>query len=102
MWFCPRACLRLPRGTPRSRSYGIGGRPVQAFAALRRITFVCAALCGTSAILAVGAAAGAAEQPLKIVALGDSLTAGLGLAADQTFPAKLEHALKVKGYAVTV
>jgi len=37
-----------------------------------------------------------------IVALGDSLTAGLGLPQDQTFPAQLEAALKARGKNVTV
>ena len=39
---------------------------------------------------------------MKIVALGDSLTAGLGLAADQAFPAKLAQALRRKGIPVEV
>ena len=43
---------------------------------------------------------GASERPLKIVALGDSLTAGLGLAPEETFPAKLAQALRQKGIAV--
>jgi acyl-CoA thioesterase-1 len=37
-----------------------------------------------------------------IVALGDSLTAGLGLPQDQAFPAQLEAALKARGKNVTV
>jgi acyl-CoA thioesterase-1 len=37
-----------------------------------------------------------------IVALGDSLTAGLGLPQDGAFPAMLERALKAKGHDVTV
>jgi acyl-CoA thioesterase-1 len=45
---------------------------------------------------------GAVDRPLKIVAFGDSLTAGLGLPADEAFPAKLEAALKTKGYAVNI
>jgi len=44
----------------------------------------------------------AAERPVRIVALGDSLTAGFGLPADATFPAKLEKALRAKGLAVEV
>ena len=35
----------------------------------------------------------AAGQLLRIVVLGDSLVAGHGLAADATFPVKLEKAL---------
>ena len=37
-----------------------------------------------------------------IVALGDSLTAGLGLPQDQAFPAQLEAALRARGHDVTV
>jgi acyl-CoA thioesterase I len=36
------------------------------------------------------------------VALGDSLTAGLGLAANQAFPVRLEQALRAKGIAVEI
>jgi len=46
--------------------------------------------------------AAAADQPVRIVALGDSLTAGLGLPAEETFPAKLERALKAKGIAAEI
>ena len=46
--------------------------------------------------------AAAADRPVRIVALGDSLTAGLGLGAADAFPAKLERALKAKGLAVTI
>ena len=35
-------------------------------------------------------------KPVNILALGDSLTAGLGLNPDEAFPAKLEAALKAK------
>jgi acyl-CoA thioesterase-1 len=43
-----------------------------------------------------------AERPVKIVALGDSLTAGLGLPADATFPVRLQRALTQKGIAAEV
>jgi acyl-CoA thioesterase-1 len=39
----------------------------------------------------------APARPVKIVAFGDSLTAGLGLPADQAFPARLQKALESKG-----
>ncbi|GJE75840.1 arylesterase [Methylorubrum suomiense] len=55
------------------------------------------------AAAALGApAARAAEPPLKLVALGDSLTAGYRLPADAAFPAVLERALKAKGRAVEI
>jgi hypothetical protein len=45
------------------------------------------------AALALAGGAGAADGPVRIVALGDSLTAGLGLPANAAFPARLEQAL---------
>jgi acyl-CoA thioesterase I len=44
----------------------------------------------------------AKEQEMVIVAIGDSLTAGFGLAESESFPAKLEAALKEQGRNVTV
>jgi acyl-CoA thioesterase-1 len=44
----------------------------------------------------------AAQQPLRIVVLGDSLVAGHGLSVDATFPVKLEKALAAKGLSVEV
>lgn len=41
-------------------------------------------------------------EPLRIAVLGDSLAAGYGLAADQSFPAQLETALLQRGYRVEV
>jgi acyl-CoA thioesterase-1 len=39
-------------------------------------------------------------KPIKMVVLGDSLSAGLGLAAASAFPARLQKALKDKGMDV--
>lgn len=39
-------------------------------------------------------------KPVKLVVLGDSLSAGLGLPAEETFPAKLQKALQAKGIEV--
>lgn len=44
----------------------------------------------------------AREAPIRIVAFGDSLTAGYGLRPDEAFPAQLEKALTSSGYAVEV
>lgn len=43
-----------------------------------------------------------AEGPVRIVALGDSLTAGFGLAGTAAFPAQLERALKARGHSVVI
>ena len=47
-------------------------------------------------------AAKAAEQPLSILALGDSLTQGYGVPPGMDFPNRLEQALKARGLNVTV
>ena len=39
---------------------------------------------------------------MRIVALGDSLTTGLGLPANQAFPARLQAALKARGIAAEI
>lgn len=41
-------------------------------------------------------------QPIKIVAFGDSLIAGFGLKANESFPAQLEIALRKKGHNVEI
>jgi acyl-CoA thioesterase-1 len=41
-----------------------------------------------------------ATKPVKLVVLGDSLSAGLGLPAQKAFPQKLQKALQAKGIAV--
>ena len=42
----------------------------------------------------------ASAKPLKMVVLGDSLSAGLGLPANAAFPAKLQKSLNTNGIAV--
>lgn len=42
------------------------------------------------------------QKPIKLVAFGDSLTAGYGLQLTSAFPARLEKALREKGYNVDV
>jgi acyl-CoA thioesterase-1 len=75
------------------RSYGKLGHKVQRIAA----AFAAAGL-----IFAWVADARAAERTIKVVALGDSLTAGYQLPASAAFPVQLEQALKGKGLAVEI
>lgn len=56
----------------------------------------------TAMALVVLMATGAAAAPQTILALGDSLTAGLGLGPAEAFPARLEAALKTRGHEVKV
>jgi acyl-CoA thioesterase-1 len=44
----------------------------------------------------------AGAETLRLVALGDSLTAGLGLEPKDAFPVKLEAALRARGFDVAV
>ena len=61
------------------------------------VTFACLVAAMTTANPAL-----AQDKPVKIVALGDSLTAGYGLSAGDAFPAKLAAALKAKGIATHI
>ena len=49
-----------------------------------------------------GRAQTAPDRPLRIVALGDSLTAGYGLPASAAFPVVLEAALRARGHKVEI
>jgi acyl-CoA thioesterase-1 len=53
-----------------------------------------------AAVLAAASPAGA--RAIRLVVLGDSLTAGLGLPPGKAFPARLQAALRAKGWDVTV
>jgi acyl-CoA thioesterase-1 len=66
---------------------------------LAAVTILCVA--GATAAL-MNVSAGAAEHPMNIVALGDSLTAGYGLPAKDAFPVQLQRALTAKGLAVNI
>lgn len=61
-----------------------------------------AALLIALAFVQASAPAAAADRPVKIVALGDSLTAGFGLPTNASFPAKLARALQAKGYTLGI
>jgi acyl-CoA thioesterase-1 len=63
---------------------------------------LCLVVAGLIDALAVLPCARAAERPVNIVAFGDSLTAGYGLAANEAFPAQLQRALEAKGVAANV
>jgi acyl-CoA thioesterase-1 len=75
-------------------SNGAGRRVVNGLAGL--------ALAATAAA-GLSAPAGAAEaEPVRLVALGDSLVAGYGLPPEQGFVPQLEEALRARGYGVDV
>jgi len=84
----------------RSRSPLLALAPIVLLAAL--------AACGPDAPpaqgggAAGGTASAATSDPALVVFLGDSLTAGYGLAADQAYPALVEERLRREGFDVRV
>ena len=59
-------------------------------------------LAASLALFVVLGASHSRAETVHIVALGDSLTAGYRLPADQAFPAQLERALRDKGHDVKI
>lgn len=55
-----------------------------------------------AAVFIAGLAPAQAQRTIRIVALGDSLTAGYQLAAQDAFPSRLQAALRARGHAVEV
>ena len=92
-WIRRSPVLPPPPETGRVRSYGSFVRPVQS-------ALTIAAICGV--LVPAQTPAHAQERPVRIVALGDSLTTGLGLPANQAFPLRLQAALKAKGIVAEV
>jgi len=67
---------------------------------LMTIIFACAA--ALAAMTAPSSAPLAQDRILRLVALGDSLSAGYGLPQEAAFPVALERALKAKGHHVEI
>jgi acyl-CoA thioesterase I len=91
MW--DRSLLPSLDGEPASRSYWDCGVAVHV-AGLLVLLLTCSP--------ATAESTSAPDRPVRIVALGDSLTAGRGLPVNASFPVKLESTLKAKGVAVEI
>jgi len=76
-------------------SYGKLWAAVERFAGLAAVVIVALALTAARA-------GDSGTRPIKVAALGDSLTAGLGLPLTEAFPAKLEKALRASGFNVDI
>jgi acyl-CoA thioesterase-1 len=59
-------------------------------------------LTGAAFAQSSGVAPANAKAPIRLLVLGDSLSAGYGLSAGEAFPAQLERALRAKGHNVNV
>ena len=75
------------------RSYGVRRSLRQIF---------CAVVCTAAFVATAANPAAIAETPVKIVALGDLLTAGLGLSEKDGFVPRLQAALNAKGIAAAI
>ena len=67
---------------------------------LMTIIFACAA--AWAALVGSPGSAWAQGEPIRLVVLGDSLSAGFGLPQEAAFPVVLERALKARGHNVEV
>lgn len=75
---------------------GTSNRPYGAYRRFIKLSLVALAL------VVAGPAGSRADPPRKLLALGDSLTAGYGLPSDQSFTAQLQKALQAQGLAIDV
>ena len=78
------------------RSYGNSARAVER----RYGLFMHIAVLMLALMTLAGPVRADAAKPIKLVVLGDSLSAGLGLPAQDAFPEKLQKALQANGIAV--
>jgi acyl-CoA thioesterase-1 len=78
------------------------GQLVAARQARRVFRLVAAMVAAALLMLPLGVAQAAPGRPLRIVALGDSLTAGYGLPQSAAFPVVLERTLKARGHNVEI
>ena len=77
-------------------------RPSRLFNDIGRTATRAAAVVLISAACILSAAGRGEARSLKLVAFGDSLTAGLGVSPADSFPGQLEKALRDKSHDVTV
>jgi acyl-CoA thioesterase-1 len=90
----------MPAGDEASMKVSMRTSYGTSFAAVEGLTrtFVCLVVAGLIG-LAPAAAQAPAAKPVKLVVLGDSLSAGYGLPAAAAFPVRLQKALADKGIA---
>ncbi|MEM5709711.1 GDSL-type esterase/lipase family protein, partial [Elizabethkingia meningoseptica] len=70
--------------------------------AMRLAMAAAAVLLGIGMTMTQGGREAAAAEPVRLMILGDSLTAGYGLPQGDAFVARLQAALRAEGYAVEV
>jgi acyl-CoA thioesterase I len=98
---------RLQKAARESRiggttSYGTSGGVVERLARRLKQMLVWGLLLVAAEPAFAQSLAASGSAPIKIVVLGDSLSAGHGLAGSDAFPAKLQRALEARGIAVAM
>jgi acyl-CoA thioesterase-1 len=83
-----------------SRFLNRRGRGLKAPGWAYGLSLLCVKLAAAAALIAASPVQ--ADDMLKILALGDSLTAGYGLSDSESYPVKLQAALKAKGIEAQV
>ncbi len=81
-------------------SYGTSGSVVEGLLPMLKHMLVWGLLIIAAEPAFAQSSAASSNAPIKMVVLGDSLSAGYGLAGADAFPAKLQKALKAKGIEV--
>jgi acyl-CoA thioesterase-1 len=81
-------------------SYGSSGGAVERLLSMFKHMLVWGLLLAAAEPAFAQSTAAIGNAPLKMVVLGDSLSAGYGLSGPDAFPAKLQKALKAKGIEV--
>src|SRR5579872_820240 len=81
-------------------SYGSSGGAVERLSAMFKHMLVWSLLLTLSGPVLAQSSPATGAAPLKMVVLGDSLSAGYGLQGTDAFPEKLQKALKAKGINV--
>jgi acyl-CoA thioesterase I len=81
-------------------SYGTSGSVVERVFSLLKHMLVWGLLLSAAEPAFAQSLAASGGVPIKMVVLGDSLSAGLGLSGSDAFPAKLQKALKARGIVV--
>jgi acyl-CoA thioesterase I len=84
------------------RSYGTSSAGVEGGTRMFVHILVLLVALMTTQSVSAQAPANAGTRPIKMVVLGDSLSAGLGLQASAAFPERLQKALKDKGIDVDI
>jgi acyl-CoA thioesterase-1 len=93
-------CRHSNTGAPPGTGFLPYGAPPRSFNVIAAAPVLAAVLLFALAVLAAPPPARASKL-LFVLVLGDSLTAGLGLPEEQSFPAQLERALARNGYSAT-